>query len=47
MTFMAIGYFLTVEFTSVAAEVAGYSDNIGTKLTALEKSTPSWLQRVE
>ena len=44
---VAIGYFLTVEFTSVAAEVAGYSDNIGTKLTALEKSTPSWLQRVE
>jgi len=43
----AIGYFLPGELTSVAAEVAGYSDNIGTKLTALEKSTPSWLQRVE
>jgi predicted PurR-regulated permease PerM len=43
----AIGYFLTVELTSVAVEVAGYSDNIGAKLTALEKSTPSWLQRVE
>jgi predicted PurR-regulated permease PerM len=43
----AIGCFLTAELTSVAVEVAGYSDNIGTKLTALEKSTPSWLQRVE
>jgi predicted PurR-regulated permease PerM/methanogenic corrinoid protein MtbC1 len=43
----AIGYFLTVELTSVAVEVAGYSDNIGTKLAALEKNTPSWLQRVE
>jgi predicted PurR-regulated permease PerM len=43
----AIGYFLTVELTSVAVEVAGYSDNIGTKLAALEKSTPSWLQRVK
>src|SRR5579872_7058103 len=42
-----IGYFLTVELTSVAVEVAGYSDNIGTKLAALEKSTPHWLQRVE
>jgi predicted PurR-regulated permease PerM len=43
----AIGYFLTTELTSVAVEVAGYFDNISTKLTALEKSTPSWLQRAE
>jgi predicted PurR-regulated permease PerM len=43
----AIAYFLTVELTSVAVEVAGYSDNIASKLAVLEKSTPSWLQRVE
>jgi predicted PurR-regulated permease PerM/methylmalonyl-CoA mutase cobalamin-binding subunit len=42
-----IGYFLTVELTSVAVEVAAYSDNIGTKLAALEKNTPHWLQRIE
>jgi len=43
----AIGYFLTVELTGVAAEVSGYSDNIATKLNALGKNTPLWLQRVE
>ena len=43
----AIGYFLTTELTSVAVKVAGYSQNISTKIGALEKSTPSWLQRVE
>jgi predicted PurR-regulated permease PerM/methylmalonyl-CoA mutase cobalamin-binding subunit len=43
----AIGYFLTIELTSVAVEIAGYSDNIGTKLAALERETPFWLQRVE
>jgi predicted PurR-regulated permease PerM/methanogenic corrinoid protein MtbC1 len=43
----AIGYFLTAELTSVAVEVAGYSQNISTKIGALEKSTPSWLQHVE
>jgi len=38
------GYFLMVEeLTSVAVEVAGYSDNIATKLVALEGSTPPWL----
>src|SRR6202171_3470376 len=41
------GYFLMVELTSVAVEVAGYSDNIATKLVALEGSTPPWLQRIE
>ena len=28
----AIGYFLTIELTTVADQVAGYSDNIGNKL---------------
>jgi predicted PurR-regulated permease PerM/methanogenic corrinoid protein MtbC1 len=41
------GYFLMVELTSVAVEVAGYSNNIATKLVALEGSTPPWLQRIE
>ena len=43
----AIGYFLTVELTSVAVEVAGYSDNIATKLAGLQGSTPAWLQSIE
>ncbi len=43
----AIGYFLTVELTSVADQVAGYSDNIGNKLAALEKTTPPWLQHIK
>ena len=43
----AIGFFLTVELTSVAVEVAGYSDNIAAKLTRLQGSTPAWLQSVE
>jgi predicted PurR-regulated permease PerM len=41
------GYLLMVELTSVAVEVAGYSNNIATKLVALEGSTPPWLQRIE
>src|SRR5260370_27135382 len=40
-------YFLTVELTSVADHVAGYSDNIGNKLAALEKTTPPWLQHIQ
>lgn len=44
---VAVGYFLTVELTEVAVEVSGYSDNIAVKLSALEKGTPLWLQRVE
>jgi predicted PurR-regulated permease PerM len=40
-------YFLTVELTSVAAEVAGYSDNIAAKVNALKSQTPEWMQRVE
>jgi predicted PurR-regulated permease PerM/methylmalonyl-CoA mutase cobalamin-binding subunit len=40
-------YFLTVELTSVAIDVAGYSDNIAAKVNALKDQTPFWLQRVE
>jgi predicted PurR-regulated permease PerM/methanogenic corrinoid protein MtbC1 len=43
----AMGYFLTIELTSVADQVAGYSDNIGNKLAALEKNTPPWLQHIQ
>ena len=43
----ATGYFLMLELTSVAVDVAGYSDNIATKLSTLEGSTPTWLQRIE
>src|ERR1700730_2457265 len=41
------GYFLMVELTSVAVDVAGYSNNIATKLVTLKGSTPPWLQRIE
>jgi predicted PurR-regulated permease PerM/methanogenic corrinoid protein MtbC1 len=43
----ALGYFLTIELTNVADQVAGYSDNIGNKLAALEKTSPPWLQHVK
>lgn len=43
----AIGYFLTIELTNVADQVSGYSDNIGNKLAALEKTTPLWLQHIK
>ena len=39
-----VGLFLTVELTSVAVEVAGYSDNIAAKLARLQGSTPAWLR---
>jgi predicted PurR-regulated permease PerM/methylmalonyl-CoA mutase cobalamin-binding subunit len=42
----AMGYFLTIQLTGVADQVSEYSDNIGNKLAALEKNTPSWLQHV-
>jgi predicted PurR-regulated permease PerM/methylmalonyl-CoA mutase cobalamin-binding subunit len=42
-----IGYFVTVELTSVAVQVTNYTDNIATKLTALEGSTPEWMKRVQ
>src|ERR1039457_2698602 len=43
----ALGYFLTVELTSVAVKMTEYSDNIAAKLAKLEGSTPEWLQRIE
>src|SRR5260370_7913056 len=43
----AMVYFLTVELTTVADHIAGYSDNIGNKLAALEKTTPPWLQHIQ
>jgi predicted PurR-regulated permease PerM len=42
-----IGYFFTVELTSVAVQITAYTDNIAEKITALKGSTPEWLQRVE
>src|SRR5215469_9410159 len=42
-----VAYFTTLQLTSVADEVAGYSANIGNKLAAIEKSTPPWLQHLE
>jgi predicted PurR-regulated permease PerM/methylmalonyl-CoA mutase cobalamin-binding subunit len=44
---VGIGYFVTVELTSVAVQVTNYTDNIATKLTALEGSTPEWMKRVQ
>jgi len=46
-TIGAILCFLTIELTSVAVQVAGYSDNIAVKLTRLQGSTPVWLQTIE
>ena len=43
----AMVYFLTAELTTIADHVAGYSDNIGNKLAALEKTTPPWLQHIQ
>jgi len=42
-----IGYFVTVELTSVAVQVTDYTDNIASKLTALKGSTPEWMVRVQ
>jgi predicted PurR-regulated permease PerM len=44
---VSIGYFLTLELTSVAVQVTNYTDNIASKITALRGSTPEWLQRIE
>jgi len=41
------GYFLSIEMTTVAEKVSGYSVNIGNKLGALEKTTPPWLQHLK
>ena len=43
----AAAYFTTLELIVVADEVAGYSYNIGSKLAAVEKNTPLWLQHIE
>jgi predicted PurR-regulated permease PerM/methylmalonyl-CoA mutase cobalamin-binding subunit len=43
----ATGYFLTIQLTSTADRVSEYSDNIGNKLAALEKSTPPWVQHIQ
>src|SRR5216683_3721451 len=43
----ALGYFMTIELSQVAVEVASYPTNIANKLTGLQRITPAWLQRVE
>jgi predicted PurR-regulated permease PerM/methanogenic corrinoid protein MtbC1 len=43
----AIGYFLTIELTSVAIRISDYSTVISAKLAAIERSTPTWLQQIE
>jgi predicted PurR-regulated permease PerM/methanogenic corrinoid protein MtbC1 len=47
MVIAGIGYFLTVELTSVAVQITDYTDNIAAKITSLRGSTPEWLQRIE
>jgi len=44
---VGLAYFAVQQLTTVANEVAGYSDNIARKITSIEKSTPPWLQHVE
>src|SRR5262249_48563028 len=39
-------YFTMAELTIVADEMAGYSDNIGNKLSALQKNSPQWLKHL-
>ena len=43
----AIGYFLTTELTAVADQLTDYTPNIAAKLTAIQKNTPSSLQRIQ
>jgi predicted PurR-regulated permease PerM/methanogenic corrinoid protein MtbC1 len=47
MVIAGIGYFLTIELTSVAVQITDYTDNIAAKITTLRGSTPEWLQRIE
>jgi predicted PurR-regulated permease PerM/methylmalonyl-CoA mutase cobalamin-binding subunit len=42
-----VGYFLTLELTTVAGQVAGYSTNIANKIATIEQKTPPWLELVE
>jgi predicted PurR-regulated permease PerM/methanogenic corrinoid protein MtbC1 len=44
---VSVAYVTIVELAAVADEVAGYSDNIASKLAAIEKSTPPWLRHTE
>ena len=44
---VSIGYFVTLQLTSVAVRVTDYTDNIANKIAALQGGTPFWLQRVE
>jgi predicted PurR-regulated permease PerM len=44
---LVIGYLLTIQLTSIAVDVSGYSENIASKIEKLEGSTPLWLQSVE
>ncbi|MDO8434488.1 MAG: AI-2E family transporter [Candidatus Binatus sp.] len=43
----ALGYFMTIELSAVAVEVAGYPTNIANKLSGLQSITPPWVQRIE
>jgi predicted PurR-regulated permease PerM len=42
-----IAYFLTIELTTVAGQIAGYSTNIANKIATIEQKTPPWLQLIE
>jgi predicted PurR-regulated permease PerM len=44
---ISITYFFAVELTAVADRVSSYSDNIGNKLSALQKSSPPWLRHLK
>jgi predicted PurR-regulated permease PerM len=43
----AVAYFTTTEITTVADDVASYSTNIARKFTAIERTTPPWLARIQ
>jgi predicted PurR-regulated permease PerM/methanogenic corrinoid protein MtbC1 len=43
----AVVYFLTIELTTVADKVAGYSANIGNKLAKLETTSPPWIRHLK
>jgi predicted PurR-regulated permease PerM len=43
----SLGYFFAFELTSVAVDLTAYTDNIAHKISALEKSTPAWLQQIQ
>ncbi len=43
----SIGYFLTIELTTVAGQVAGYSTNVANKIALIEKKIPPWLEIIK